>query len=54
MYKSRPKQKHGLIKFKYGVDWWAGALNGGTLSLFFNENKKEPLDFLLKPEPREK
>ena len=27
-----------------------GALNGGTLSLFFNENKKEALD-CLKPAP---
>ena len=47
MYKSGPKWKHGgpnlgakdiFIRF---LKTW--ALNGGTLSLFFNENKKESL-----------
>ena len=32
-----------------------GALNGGTLSLFFNENKKETLEYMyLKPSPENK
>ena len=48
MYKSGPKWKHGgpnlgakdiFIRF---LKTW--ALNGGTLSLFFNENKKESLN----------
>ena len=30
-----------------------GALNGGTLSLFFNENKKEALEYV-KPAPENK
>ena len=47
MNKSMPKRKQG-ISYNRGsgmsvqISWT--ALNGGTLSLFFNENKKETLD----------
>ena len=48
MNKSMPKRKQG-ISYNRGsgmsvqISWT--ALNGGTLSLFFNEDKKETLDF---------
>ena len=57
MYKSRPKRKQGLTlpymanKNAGGLE--TGALNGGTLSLFFNENKKEALEYV-KPAPENK
>ena len=46
MNKSWPKRKQVLaVECKYGVNLLrTGALNGGTLSLFFNENKKENLE----------
>ena len=50
MNKSLPKRKHGVTleymgnKFRGNLS--TGALNGGMLPLFFNENKKESLDCL--------
>ena len=57
MNKSIPKQKQGLtLEFMEnggGGNLETGALNGGTLSLFFNENKKEALEYV-KPAPENK
>ena len=51
MDKSIPKRKQGLtLEFMRNKNRLNGTLNGGTLSLFFNENKKESLD-CLKPWP---
>ena len=52
MNKSSPKREQDLtlIESVENRKNLTGALNGGTLSLFFNENKKEALD-CLKPAP---
>ena len=56
MNKSLPKRKQrltlGSVKNGNGLNL-NGALNGGTLSLFFNENKKEALEYV-KPAPENK
>ena len=57
MNKSSPKREQDLtlIESVENRKNLTGALNGGTLSLFFNENKKETLEYMyLKPSPENK